>query len=71
MGAEQTLRLEDCINDVCPWSGDPVSADSLSLYRGQTVGFCNPGCRDKFEAATRLFESKMSAQKRKDDGNDW
>ena len=31
--------------------GKPVSADSLTLYRGKVVGFCNTGCRDKFEAA--------------------
>ena len=39
------LRLEDCINETCPWSGKPVQADSLTRYRGQVVGFCNPGCR--------------------------
>ena len=53
------LRLEDSINDVCPWSGEPVSADSLTLYRGKTVGFCNPGCRDKFEAATNAFDAAI------------
>ena len=57
MAAE--LRLEDCVNEVCPWSGDPVSADSLALYRDQVVGFCNTGCRDKFEAATRAFDAKI------------
>ena len=50
------LNLADCVNDVCPWSGDPVSADSLTTYQGQVVGFCNTGCRDKFEAATRAFD---------------
>ena len=45
------LRLEDCVNDVCPWSGEPVSEDSMTQYRGKVVGFCNPGCRDKFDAA--------------------
>jgi hypothetical protein len=50
------LRLEDCINETCPWSGKPVQADSLALYQGQVVGFCNPGCRDKFEQAISLFE---------------
>jgi YHS domain-containing protein len=58
-GAAQKLDLADCINDVCPWSGDPVSAKALSTYRGQVVGFCNPGCRDKFEKATSLFETKL------------
>jgi len=52
-----TIRLEDCINRVCPWSGDPVKADSLTTYRGQVVGFCNPGCRDKFEKATAAFDA--------------
>ena len=49
-------RLEDCVNQVCPWSGEPVSADSLTQYRGTVVGFCNPGCRDKFDAAARAFD---------------
>ncbi|MEM1037646.1 MAG: glutathione S-transferase [Pseudomonadota bacterium] len=55
-----TLKLEDCINTLCPWSGDPVSADSLTLYKGKVVGFCNPGCRDKFEKATSLFEDSLN-----------
>ena len=50
------LRLEDCINETCPWSGKPVQADSLTRYQGQVVGFCNPGCRDKFEQAVAHFE---------------
>ena len=45
-----------CVNDTCPWSGKPVSPDSLTRYRGRVVGFCNPGCRDKFDAATAAFE---------------
>jgi len=49
------LRLEDCRNQTCPWSGEPVAADSLTLYQGQVVGFCNPGCRDKFVAAVEHF----------------
>ena len=53
------LRLEDCVNTHCPWSGDPVSADSLTLYRGKAVDFCNTGCRDKFEAASRAFDAKI------------
>ena len=57
------LRIEDCVNDVCPWSGEPVSADSLSLYKGEVVGFCNPGCRDKFETATGAFDAKMQGKK--------
>ena len=48
--------LEECINDLCPWSGKPVSADSLTLWEGKVVGFCNPGCKDKFEKAVQHFE---------------
>ncbi len=54
-----TLRLDDAINDTCPWSGKPIAADSLTRYRGEVVGFCNPGCRDKFEAAIRHFEKAL------------
>ena len=57
------LRFEDCVNDVCPWSGDPVSADSLTRYKGNVVGFCNTGCRDKFEKATRAFDAAIEGKK--------
>ncbi len=50
------LKIDDCINETCPWSGKPVQADSLALYGDNVVGFCNPGCRDKFESAIRHFE---------------
>ena len=56
------LKLEDCVNDVCPWSGKPVSGDSLTLYRGKVVGFCNPGCREKFESATRVFDQVIESK---------
>ena len=51
-----------CVNRTCPWSGKPVSADSLTLYRGKVVGFCNPGCRDKFEAATGAFDAAIEGK---------
>lgn len=50
------------INDICPWSGDLVSMDALTEYRGQTVGFCNTGCRDKFERATKVFDQALDAE---------
>ena len=55
------LDIKDCINDVCPWSGEPVSADALILYKGKVAGFCNPGCRDKFEKAVTLFDAKLGS----------
>ena len=56
-------RLEECVNTVCPWSGEPVSSDSLTHYRGEVVGFCNPGCRDKFDAAARSFDAAIEGKK--------
>jgi hypothetical protein len=53
------LNIEDAINSVCPWSGKPISPDSLTRYRGAVVGFCNPGCRDKFEQAVTLFDAAL------------
>ncbi|ACL57837.1 glutathione S-transferase [Methylobacterium nodulans] len=64
------LRIEDAVNAVCPWSGKPISADSLTLYKGAVVGFCNPGCRDKFEAALRHFEDALQARRAVSAGND-
>ena len=55
------LKLADCINDTCPWSGAPVVENSLTLYKKQVVGFCNTGCRDKFEKAISHFEAALSA----------
>ena len=56
-------RLEDCVDDTCPWSGKPVSADSLTHYRGAVVGFCNPGCRDRFDAAAQSFDAAIEGKK--------
>jgi hypothetical protein len=56
----EALRIEDAVNETCPWSGEPIAADSLALYRGEVVGFCNPGCRDKFTAAVDHFEAALA-----------
>ena len=55
------LKIEDAVNETCPWSGEPISGDSLTRYRGKVVGFCNPGCRDKFEAAVGQFDAAIDA----------
>ena len=60
--AKPKLALADAVNDACPWSGDPVRADSLTLYKGEVVGFCNPGCRDKFERAAHLFDTSIETR---------
>ena len=59
----EPLRLEDVVNEFCPWSGKPVAADALTRYAGAVVGFCNPECRDKFEAAVRHFEGALQARR--------
>ena len=56
------LRLDDCVNQSCPWSGKPVSEDSLTRYRGKVVGFCNPGCRDKFVSAASAFDAAIDGK---------
>lgn len=61
MDRSTDLELRKAINENCPWSGNPVNENSLSTYKGEIVGFCNPGCRDKFEKAVDLFESLLPA----------
>jgi hypothetical protein len=58
--ADQDLRIEDAVNETCPWSGKPIAADSLTRYAGAVVGFCNPGCRDKFAKAVGHFEAALA-----------
>jgi hypothetical protein len=60
---QEALKIEDAINETCPWSGKPISADSLTLYNGAVVGFCNPDCRDKFAKAVRSFEADLQARR--------
>jgi hypothetical protein len=60
--SNDTLRIEDAVNETCPWSGKPIAADSLTTYRGAVVGFSNPACRDKFEAAVKSFEKALAAE---------
>ena len=55
------MTSSPAINSLCPWSGDTVSDDSLAGYRGRIVGFCNPGCRDKFARATSIFDQLIEA----------
>ncbi|MEM8815152.1 MAG: glutathione S-transferase [Pseudomonadota bacterium] len=58
------MPKSNTINELCPWSGDPVQDDSTMLYRGHLIGFCNPGCRDKFAKATTLFDGIIDAPDR-------
>ncbi len=49
------MLVKDAINTNCPWSGKPIQADSLTSYKDKLIGFCNPGCRDKFAADPESF----------------
>jgi len=49
--------MNNAINTYCPRSGDPVKSDSLTEYKGNIVGFCNPGCRDDFASDPAKHES--------------
>lgn len=59
---DMALVLADCVNQVCPWSGRPVSADALMRYRGRVIGFCNAGCRDKFARAVAMFDAAIGGK---------
>jgi hypothetical protein len=56
------LDIADAVNRTCRWSGKPIRPDSLTRYQGRVVGFCNPGCRDKFETAVRHFEAAIAGR---------
>jgi hypothetical protein len=60
--AGSDLKIENAVNETCPWSGKPIAADSLTRYQGTVVGFCNPGCRDKFERAVGHFDDALRAK---------
>ncbi len=45
------------INKFCPRSGKYVREDSLTTYRGNTVGFCNPQCCQEFSANPDAYPS--------------
>jgi len=61
------MSIAATLNKRCPWSGEPVQADSTTLYRGRRVGFCNPGCRDKFEKAVATFDRLLDDEAERGD----
>lgn len=58
------LSISDCVNDVCPWTGKPVSADALTRYKGKVIGFADRRSRDAFLAAIIAFETAILAPPR-------
>lgn len=53
------LSIADCVNDVCPLTGRPVSDDALILYKGKVVGFASREERDRFLASIIAFETAI------------
>ena len=62
MNVSKSLKIQDVINENCPWSGNPIEENSLTTYNGYVVGFCNTGCRDKFEKAVNLFDGLLNEE---------
>ena len=62
----RVLKLEESINTKCPWSGEPIDPDSLTLYEGNVVGFCNTGCKDAFAKAITFLENEFPHKKPSD-----
>jgi hypothetical protein len=58
--ADTPLSIEDAVNETCPWSGQPVAADSLTTSRDAVVGFGTPELRDRFAAAVNQFEKAIA-----------
>ncbi|MGQ9805963.1 MAG: YHS domain-containing protein [Chlorobiales bacterium] len=49
-------------NEVCPVSGEPVSAKARTVeHEGKTYGFCCNGCDDKFKKEPAKYIANMSA----------
>ncbi len=49
-------------NEVCPISGEPVSAKSKTVeYEGKLYGFCCNSCEPKFKADPAKYSAKVSA----------
>ena len=46
---------------VCGMDVDPAHAAGTSNYKGETIYFCNPHCKERFDAAPDSFMTKASA----------
>lgn len=60
----RALASGAALNDACPYSGRPVSPDSLAEIDGMVVGFCNPFCRDKTVADAAAWPATMALLER-------
>ena len=62
MARAMALDLRECVNQVCPWTGRPVSTEGLMRYRGRVIGFCSQGERDRFARAVAMFDAAIAGK---------
>ena len=49
----ETTVSPGMVNSTCPMSGKALSDDCpTTTWKGDTVGFCGPGCKTTFEGKT-------------------
>lgn len=46
-------------NSRCPMSGKAVDPEKVTVYKGETIGFCCGNCLKKFEAAPEKHVKKV------------
>lgn len=68
-GMREALRLDDAVNERCPWTGAPATAEGLTLYRGAVVGFATAQLRDQFDLAVQRFEDALAVRRAETAGN--
>ena len=51
--ATESKASPGMVNSMCPMSGKNLKADCpTSTWKGETVGFCGPGCKSAFDNQT-------------------
>ena len=56
------------VNDTCPIGGEAVEAEGGSAsYKGNTVGFCCPGCKSGWEDMSEADKDSFIAKAKKGD----
>ncbi len=48
------------VDPVCKMTIDSEKAAATSVYKGQTIYFCNPGCKAKFDREPEKYVGKQS-----------
>ncbi|SDO55772.1 hypothetical protein SAMN05443582_102492 [Phyllobacterium sp. OV277] len=53
------LKIGDAVNTACPWSGDPIKEDSLTLYKGAVVGFAIPAAAINSRRRSTILKKRL------------